>query len=68
MNLVRAVLEELELSFSEEKTSLTSDEQGFDFLGFPIRRGYVTVRPKSIERFKDEYLALIRRGERVGAA
>ena len=61
MDLVRAVLEELELSLSEEKTSLTSVEQGFDFLGFRIRRGYVTVRPKSIERFKDRVRWLTRR-------
>jgi group II intron reverse transcriptase/maturase len=59
--LVREVLTELKLSLNEEKTSLTSTFQGFDFLGFQIRRGHLTVRPQSIERFKDKVRRLTRR-------
>ena len=61
MGLIRAVLEELELELNEEKTSLTSDTQGFEFLGFLIRRGHVIARPKSIQRFKDRVRWLTRR-------
>lgn len=59
--LVREVLTELKLSLNEEKTSLTSTFQGFDFLGFQIRRGHLTIRPQSIERFKDKVRRLTRR-------
>jgi group II intron reverse transcriptase/maturase len=61
MGLIRAVLEELELELNEEKTSLTSDTQGFEFLGFLIRHGHVIARPKSIQRFKDRVRWLTRR-------
>ena len=61
MSLVRQVLKELQLSLNEEKTSLTSATQGFEFLGFLVRRGHVIVRPKAIERFKDRVRWLTRR-------
>lgn len=60
-DLVRSVLETLQLELNEEKTSLTSSTQGFEFLGFLIRRGHVIVRPKAIQRFKDRVRWLTRR-------
>lgn len=44
----------LELSLSPEKTQVTTVREGFAFLGFDISSRAVTMRPKSIETFKDK--------------
>jgi len=44
----------LELSLSPEKTHVTTFSEGFAFLGFDISSRSVTMRPKSIEKFKDK--------------
>jgi len=44
----------LELSLSPEKTHVTTFSDGFAFLGFDISSRSVTMRPKSIEKFKDK--------------
>ena len=44
----------LELSLSPEKTHVATFSEGFAFLGFDISSRSVTMRPKSIEKFKDK--------------
>lgn len=61
MEFVRTVLGKLQLELSEEKTSLTNATQGFEFLGFRIRRSHVTVRPRALERFRDRVRTITRR-------
>ncbi len=51
----------LELSLSPEKTHVTTFSEGFAFLGFDISSRSVTMRPKSIEKFKDKIRELTRR-------
>jgi len=51
----------LELSLSPEKTYITTFSDGFAFLGFDISSRSVTMRPKSIEKFKDKIRELTRR-------
>ena len=52
--LVQAVIhDELGLELSEEKTSLTSFQKGFDYLGFHFSVRYINIKPKSVEKFKD---------------
>jgi RNA-directed DNA polymerase len=50
--LVQQQLTSLGLSLSAEKTKTTKFREGFAFLGFAISSWSVTMRPKSIERFK----------------
>ena len=59
--LVKQVLRELKLSLNEDKTSLTGFNQGFEFLGFQVRRYCLGIRPESIDRFKDKVRSLTRR-------
>lgn len=44
---------QLNLELSPEKTKVTTFAQGFDFLGFTITANGVTMRAKSVERFRD---------------
>jgi len=46
-------LNSLSLSVSPEKTMVTLFRKGFDFLGFHISMSTVSVRQKSVEKFKD---------------
>ena len=48
MELLRDIMSELQLQFSEEKTRLVTAEQGFDFLGFHFVRRYSRRRRKRI--------------------
>jgi RNA-directed DNA polymerase len=50
--LVQQHLTELGLVLSPEKTKLTPFREGFTFLGFAISSWSVTMRPKSVEKFK----------------
>ena len=53
-DLVQSVIhDELGLELSEEKTSLTSFQNGFDYLGFRFSVRYITIKPKSVEKLKD---------------
>jgi group II intron reverse transcriptase/maturase len=54
----RVIQDELGLQLSKEKTKLTSFRQGFDFLGFHFSSRYVSIRPKSVEKFKDSIRTL----------
>ena len=58
---VKEVLGRLQLSLHETKTRLTDFSQGFEFLGYRLRRNRLGIRPKSLERFKDRVRALTRR-------
>jgi len=50
--LVQTHLSRLGLTLSAEKTKLTRFREGFAFLGFVITARTVTMRPKSVEKFK----------------
>jgi RNA-directed DNA polymerase len=50
--LVQEQLTSLGLTLSAEKTKTTEFREGFAFLGFAISSWSVTMRPKSIEKFK----------------
>jgi RNA-directed DNA polymerase len=50
--LVQQHLASLGLTLSAEKTKTTPFREGFAFLGFAVSSWSVTMRPKSIERFK----------------
>lgn len=45
---------ELKLSLSPEKTVITTFQNGFPFLGFQFSARWVSIRDKSMERFKDK--------------
>ena len=51
-DLVQRHLAELGLTLSPEKTKLTQFREGFAFLGFIIASWSVSMRPKSLEKFK----------------
>lgn len=44
--------DDLELELSPEKTKISSSNEGFNFLGFLIKRGRVEMGEKAIEKFK----------------
>jgi group II intron reverse transcriptase/maturase len=50
--LVQRQLTELSLTLSPEKTKQTQFREGFAFLGFNISSWSVSMRPKSVEKFK----------------
>jgi len=59
LELVRGVIEEkLGLQLSPEKTIITSFVGGFDFLGFHFSRRGVSIRTKSVEKFKEKIRTL----------
>jgi RNA-directed DNA polymerase len=51
-DLVQRHLTSLGLALSADKTKMTKFREGFAFLGFAISSWSVTMRPKSIEKFK----------------
>lgn len=54
-DLVRRVIEcELGLKLSGQKTKITSFVEGFEFLGFHFSRKTITIKAKSMEKFKDK--------------
>ena len=59
--LVQHELELLGLTLSAEKTRLTSFHEGYTFLGFDISHRSVTMRAKSVEKFKTTIRELTRR-------
>jgi RNA-directed DNA polymerase len=52
--LVKKILGSLGLELSKEKTKCVSPNEQFDFLGFRILKSLVSIRPKSLEKFKDK--------------
>ena len=59
------ILNSLSLSISPEKTMVTPYWRGFDFLGFHIARRTVSVRQKSVEKFKDKIRSLTKRSHNL---
>jgi RNA-directed DNA polymerase len=53
LNSVSTLLEEMGLEISQEKTRLCHFSEGFNFLGFHITSMGVTMREKSVEKFKE---------------
>jgi RNA-directed DNA polymerase len=51
-DLVQQQLNSLGLTLSVEKTKMTKFREGFAFLGFAISSWSVSMRPKSVEKFK----------------
>jgi group II intron reverse transcriptase/maturase len=52
------ILNSLSLSVSPEKTLITPFRCGFDFLGFHIASKTVSIRQKSVDKFKDRIRSL----------
>ena len=48
----RVVEEDLRLTLSPEKTSITTYGKGYSFLGYRLSTGSALMRPKSLEKFK----------------
>lgn len=59
------ILDSLSLSVSPEKTLVTPFWKGFNFLGFQIARRTVSVRLKSVEKFKDKVRSLTIRSQNL---
>lgn len=64
---LRAKLEEVDLDLSPTKTKITHIDDGFDFLGFHVRRyknARLLIKPTkaSIKRFLQEIRAIIKKG------
>jgi len=57
--------DQLGLTLSSEKTHVTTFKKGFSFLGFDISSRSVTMRDKSVEKFKDKVRALTRRSRNM---
>lgn len=53
-DLVQQHLDRLGLTLSAAKTKRTKFREGFAFLGFVLKARTVTMRPKSVEKFKDK--------------
>jgi RNA-directed DNA polymerase len=53
-----AVLAQLGLALSPEKTKITTYGKGYSFLGFILSARSRRIRPKSLEKFKDKVRAL----------
>lgn len=52
LEITRTFLKEMKLEDSPEKTKIRHFSEGFDFLGFTIKSRSVTIREKSMEKFK----------------
>jgi group II intron reverse transcriptase/maturase len=59
--LVRAILKEIGLALSEEKTKITSFNEHFDFLGFTFKSNALAIRHKAVEKFKENVRNITRR-------
>jgi RNA-directed DNA polymerase len=68
LTLVEPLLRnDLGLELSPEKTVVTSYGKGYSFLGFHIHRRSVTVRRKSLEKFKDKVRSITIRSHNLDA-
>jgi RNA-directed DNA polymerase len=66
-DLVQRHLTSLGLTLSAEKTKTTQFREGFAFLGFAISAWSVTMRPKSVEKFKAKVRELTPRHHNLDA-
>ena len=65
--LVQQHLTDLGLTLSEAKTKATKFRDGFAFLGFVLTSRTVSMRPKSVQKFKDQIRDLTRRSHNLDA-
>jgi len=65
--LVQRQLDTLGLTLSAEKTRQTQFREGFAFLGFVLSSWSVTMRPKSVEKFKTKVRELTPRHHNLDA-
>lgn len=65
--LVQQHLVQIGLTLSAEKTKQTKFREGFAFLGFVLSSWTVTMRPKSVEKFKDKIRELTPRSHNLDA-
>ena len=61
------VTERLGLTLSAEKTTLTTFQKGFPFLGYDVQSHSVKMRAKSVEKFKTRVRDLTRRSHNLNA-
>jgi RNA-directed DNA polymerase len=66
-DLVQQHLTSLGLSLSAEKTKTTQFREGFSFLGFVLSSWSITMRPKSVEKFKTKVRELTPRSHNLDA-
>lgn len=64
---VEQFVEQLGLSLSPEKTQVTTFRQGFTFLGFDVTSYSVTMRAKSVEKYKARIRELTVRSHNLDA-
>lgn len=64
---VEKIVSHLGLTLSPEKTDVTEFRRGFVFLGFRVTSWGMTMRPKSVERFKTRIRELTRRSHNLDA-
>lgn len=62
---VTALLEQMELQISSEKTKVCHFHKGFNFLGFHISKRSVKMRPKSKEKFQVKIREITRRSNNL---
>jgi RNA-directed DNA polymerase len=53
LEFARNILEQMGLELSSEKTKIVQAKDGFDFLGFHMTHRHITIRDKSVEKFKE---------------
>jgi len=54
LELAKSILEvQMELELSQEKTKIVHIKDGFDFLGFHFTHKGITIRDKSLEKFRE---------------
>nr|VFJ68374.1 MAG: group II intron reverse transcriptase/maturase [Candidatus Kentron sp. FW] len=69
LTLVQSHLEgDLELKLSPEKTHISTFSQGFSFLGFDFHAQTVTMRNKSLEKFKTKIREITERSHNLDKA
>jgi RNA-directed DNA polymerase len=67
MALTTEILAELGLECSPEKTKISTVYEGFQFLGFNVSSRFVTIRDKSIEKFKEKLKVITTRSHNLDA-
>ncbi len=67
LTLVSDIMTDLGLQLSPEKTKFSTYGNGYEFLGFSISSRSRTMRPKSVEKFKDKIRELTCRSHNLDA-
>ncbi|HVX00241.1 MAG TPA: group II intron reverse transcriptase/maturase [Candidatus Babeliaceae bacterium] len=67
LTFVQAILKDLGLECSPEKTKIATYDEGFTFLGFEISSRAVTIRQKSREKFEEKLKEITTRSHNLDA-